>query len=534
MNATAPAIEVVTIYSDQQQPDLTRRKMLAWVCVSGLHASVLLIAGFMAWRLAAPHDLDVPPFPPSIPVTIVVPPVKPPVDKPPVPDDTLDTVVESDVVTPTVVTDATDDVTSTDDVAEANDARGKPDAVSEHELGDVGVFTTMGVGGPPAGMFSNRVGVGKKKARMRYLGPIGRHVDIGINSGLSWLKKHQSPTGQWSAATYFTNCQLGQKCEPGKDQAGDTDVAMTSYALMCFVGFGYDHKTPSLYRPVCKHAIEWLITKQADSGRFGARNYEHAIATQALAEIYAMTNDATLLKPLNKAITVITQNQAQAGQADKSAVSTNSATSANGLGWDYEKANLNRIDTSVSGWNVMALKSALGAGINVVTQLKGAEHWIDAAWKSANPAWKSLDQYKTSVFPYCWNGATNAVEKDTFSAVAATCLVFLGRQKGDVAFESLLKDAETRWLAHDEFKTNLYHTYYLAMAEFEADETHWLPFRDKVIPHLVSSQRQGNDCLTGSFDAAGQNWPGADTGRVLSTCYSLLTLEVAYRYTKRQ
>jgi hypothetical protein len=474
----------------------------------------------MAFLVVKEKEIDYPPgrINPQVEVAIV----KPPIEHPPIIVTQTDKVLETEntVDTPVVTSDAIDDTTSSEDLASETDGqKGKTEASTDVEAGDVGAFAMIGAGGPPAGMFGNRTEKGHKIARQKYLGPIGSHVDHTINTGLEWLKKHQNADGSWSAANYYKNCQEQPKCEPGKDQAGDTDSAMTGYALMCFLGSGYDHKAPSKYRKVCASAVSWLIAKQTNDGRFGKRNYEHAIATQAIAEAYAMTADINLSKPLNNGLKVITEQQAKNDKYEA-------------FGWDYERPNLARNDSSVMGWNIMTLKSALGAGINTISQLKGAEHCLDLAWKSANPKWKELDQYKTSIFPYCYNASTNVTEKDYFSAVSAACLVFMGRNKGDVMFETLLTDAEQRWLSNGQFKSNLYHTYYLGMAEFEAGDAKWISFRDKVIPWLITSQHQGNDCLTGSFDATGQSWPGADTGRVLSTCYSLLTLEVAYRYAK--
>ena len=516
---TTEPFDGITVYAKAERTDYSKQKFLAWICVGGIHVFALLIAAGLAFIAVKEKEIDYPPrISNPLPDHKIV---KPPVDHPPVIPQPTDQVVETEnlVETPVVVSEAVDDTTSSEDVASETDGqKGKTDAVTVSEMGDVGTFAMIGAGGPPAGMFGNRT-VGHKITCKIYYGPIGRPVDTTINAGLEWLKKHQSADGSWSAANYFKNCQEQPKCEPGKDQAGDTDSALTGYALMCFLGSGYDHKNPSKYRKVCTGAVSWLVAKQSHDGRFGKRNYEHAIATQAIVEAYAMTGDNNLNLPVQNGLKVITEQQAKNEKYEA-------------FGWDYEKPNVSRNDTSVMGWNIMALKSALGAGINTASQLKGAEHCMELAWKAANPHWKELDQYKTSTFPYCWNAITNVAEKDTFSAVSAACLVFMGRNKGDVQFETLLTDAEQRWLSHEQFTTNLYHTYYLGMAEFEAGDAKWTSFRDKVIPWLISSQRKGNDCSTGSFDATGQNWPGADTGRVLSTCYSLLTLEVAYRYAK--
>jgi hypothetical protein len=47
---------------------------------------------------------------------------------------------------------------------------------------------------------------------------------------------------------------------------------------------------------------------------------------------------------------------------------------------------------------------------------------------------------------------------------------------------------------------------------------------------LVNAQRKSADCFDGSWDWQGTKFPGSNTGRVISTAYCCLSLEVYYRY----
>jgi hypothetical protein len=109
----------------------------------------------------------------------------------------------------------------------------------------------------------------------------------------------------WDVDGYPINCTLaGPKCEPGSAYTGaDGDAAVTGYALLCYLGAGYDHRTPNKYRKVVKTGLDWVVANQKPDGSFGkSRNYENGIVAMALAEAYAMTNDAALRDPAQKAI----------------------------------------------------------------------------------------------------------------------------------------------------------------------------------------------------------------------------------------
>jgi hypothetical protein len=517
------ALDEITVYVDEEDQSLSERRknrFVGWVISGMTHALFILVFGFIVYAQVEDSNDELPPIKIAL---IDTPKQETPKERDLVP---RDTVIEIETKEPTienpVITkiDLPIDEHNTESETNANDvAKGREEAISDSEMGAQGVFTAIGTGGGSSGLLGSRTGLGKVRARGA-LGSQGRAVDGGIDAGLRWLKKHQSPNGSWDAVNYTKNCDENPKCEPGNSQAGDANVALTGYAVLCFLGAGYDHKTPNKFSKVVEKGLEYLVSVQNKEGLMGERNYEHAVATMALAEAYAMTNDPVLKVPAQNSVNVVLSRQSK-------------GKSNYGLAWDYVNPNDSRLDTSVTGWNVMALKSALAGGLQVRDGMVGAKEWLEKAYKAANPDWKKFDPYSSkAVFPYVWDSISDKVEKEHLSFVGAVCAVFLGHHQGDIMLETLCNDMESRWVDNGAYKNNNYASYYIVMAEFQSGGNRWKKCLDTIIPHLIQVQRKEEGCFDGSWDYTGQQWHGSDTGRVLSTCYSLLNLEVAYRYVK--
>ncbi len=179
----------------------------------------------------------------------------------------------------------------------------------------------------------------------RITGPPGKPgptkaTEDAVIRALNWLRDHQNKDGSW-----------------GLENKG----AMTGLALLCFLGHGElcDSKD---YGYNVNLGIEWLITNGtmsdgrlamsgADWGPGNGGVYEHGIATYALAEYYTLTRgsksqDDRVVELLRKAVSHIVAGQGPDG------------------GWMY-RFDKSPGDTSVTGWQIQALKAAQLTGLNL-------------------------------------------------------------------------------------------------------------------------------------------------------------------------
>ncbi len=316
-------------------------------------------------------------------------------------------------------------------------------------------------------------------------------TEAAVARALSWLARHQEADGRWDGQLYDRACGACDGASPY-----DVDIGLTGLSLLCFLGAGHTHVEDGPYRDHVRRALQWLKSQQDERGdlRQGETLYSHGIATIALAEALTMTGDATLQQPVRRAVEFLLAAQ-------------NRRTG----GWRYEPGDEG--DTSVLGWQIMALRSAMSAGVSVPPQaLAGAERWLSRVEDRGQPG---LVSYRPGQRP-----------SPAMTAEALFVRQLLGaRPEAPRVQNALALIARTPpvWSAGPD----TYYWYYATLALFHHQGPGWTRWNDLLQPELLGRQERGGR-VDGSWPAEGE-WARVG-GRVYQTAICTLMLEVYYRY----
>lgn len=313
-------------------------------------------------------------------------------------------------------------------------------------------------------------------------------TEAAVKAALVWLSKHQSESGAWNAREFGAECEC--------DGAGEADlpVATTGLALLCFLGAGHTHTNDGPYQDHVRRAINWLARRQLDDGdlRDGETMYSHGIATIALSEACAMTSDPRLRPVAERAVNFIVESR-------------NRRTG----GWRYEPGQAG--DTSVLGWQVLAIKSGQRAGVEIPeVAYRNIRVFLERVADTARPG------------RYAYRPRQRATASMTAEAVFVRQLI------GDP-----LDDLRPglAWIATDEpnwnDEPNTYYWYYATLALFNAQGEAWDRWNAALSRTLIDAQQRAGHAA-GSWDPEGE-WASAG-GRVYQTALCTLMLEVYYRY----
>ncbi len=342
-----------------------------------------------------------------------------------------------------------------------------------------------------------------------------------VELGLDFLAKCQFPDGHWSLNRL-----------PGGGQPGyvagqmHADTAATGLALLAFLGAGYTH-VDNKHREVVERGIDWLVANQqpdgslftpATDGDRPARSYGHAIASIALCEACGMTGDRSLRGPADRAIRwILAAQHPERG------------------GWRYTKPEDSpgwhkESDTSVSGWMLMALKSARMAGLEVPPEaMERVDYWLNSAQADRGARY----MYN----PYAANTADQRQGRIPNLAMTAEGLLmrlYLGWDRTRtpmVRGADVLRQNLPRVGGRDRPSRDAYYWYYATQVMFQMQGEHWESWNERLRPMLVDGQiPQGP--LAGSWDPEvplPDRWSHAG-GQLYVTTLNLLMLEVYYRY----
>jgi hypothetical protein len=343
--------------------------------------------------------------------------------------------------------------------------------------------------GPPPEVYANRA----PEIREEVLGETGGSAatERAVEMALDWLARHQSETGRWDGTGYDRGCS---QC-PGRQRV-TCDTALTGLSLLCFVAAGHTHVKDGPYREAVQRGLDWLVEHQEEDGGLlgGESMYSHGIASIALAEAYGMTRDPLLERPVRAAVDFI-----------------DAARNRRVGGWRYRPGQPG--DTSIMGWQVMALKSASVAGIEVPQEaFDAAAQWLDLVHQPERPG------------TYAYQ--PNAQVTPAMTAEGMFIAQLLGRARDEPRMQgsaSFILEHLPSWKPD----ANTYYWYYATLALFQHQGDAWERWNDELKDQLLPNQRKSGPA-SGSWDPVGE-WARTG-GRIYQTALCTLMLEVYYRY----
>jgi len=327
----------------------------------------------------------------------------------------------------------------------------------------------------------------------------GSHrTEAAVQAALAWLAANQSSDGRWDAVRHGAGREMNVGGRNRISAGVGADTGVTGLALLAFLGAGHTHRQGA-YPETVQKGIRFLLRSQAEDGNLGgqatlfAYMYCHAMSTFALSECYAMTGDPELEPAVRKAVQY-----------------TLRAQNLHDGGWRYRPGD--KGDTSVLGWQVMALKSAELAGMSLPRpNREGMGQFLE---RVSGGLHGGLASYRPGEAP-----------ARAMTAEALVCRAFLNFPRTDLsndeAADFLLQELPGRG------DPNYYYWYYGTLAANRLQGPVWTRWNAALTDTLLRSQQESGP-WAGSWDPS-DVW-GGHGGRVYSTALGALCLEVYYRF----
>ncbi len=354
------------------------------------------------------------------------------------------------------------------------------------------------------GLMSGRNAAARAGALRKYGAGVGGISEPAVMRALRWLRDHQMPNGAWDK-------------DGRTDSRAKANAGYTGLALLAFLAHGETPSSQEFGETVSK-GLRYLVENQDSSGMFqpagGHKVYGHAMATYAVSEAYTMTQNILLKEPMDSGVKVIIDGMQPNGGFDYNYAMTS------------KKMNGARSDTSVSAWQVQALKAAKIAGTGDQRILSATQKAVD------NMLSLSADtEYGTGI-AYS-NGKKRNAHK-TISMATSLVLHLTGRGKTRES-KDIYRFVEHWTQGENEpewgkqviggYGGEIYAQYYAVQALFHDNPggRQFKSFFRGMVQGMVKNQAPDGrwDDFTGN---------GKDKGPVMNTSLGALGLMVAYRY----
>ncbi|MFH1969463.1 MAG: prenyltransferase/squalene oxidase repeat-containing protein [Verrucomicrobiota bacterium] len=334
----------------------------------------------------------------------------------------------------------------------------------------------------------------KPEKRRQFIKELGgtAQTEEAVEQALAWLSRAQSDDGRWDIDAFKTLNECG-----GAGNMANEDVGLTGLVLLAYLGAGYTH-LDGAYQETVRKGLDWLLNGEKEDGdiRGAGQMYGQAMATTALCESYSLTGDERLLAPTQRAVKFILNSQTPES------------------GWRYMSRNDS--DTSVTGWQILALKSAQIAGFAVPDQtFKWMDLWLDKV-RQGNDG--GLYSYKPG-----------HVVTPVMTAEGAFCQLFMGEQASARAqAESVAFIMQNLPVWNPESRSvHIYYWYYATLTMYLSGAKEFEAWNSALTKALLQGHSTSGPAA-GSWDPVCML--GSRGGRVYSTAVGALCLEVYYRF----
>ncbi|MEE8451849.1 MAG: hypothetical protein V3R99_08040 [Thermoguttaceae bacterium] len=318
--------------------------------------------------------------------------------------------------------------------------------------------------------------------------------ELAVERGLRWLMAHQryggAHDGSWDFDHHKSICR-GQCADPGTE---GSSTGATAIVLLPFLGAGHTHLEGE-YRDTVRRGLYYL-TQRALATTNGVdlqegTMYAQGLATIALCEAYAMTGDPTLRDVAQGAIDFVLYAQDRKGG-----------------GWRYTPGEPG--DTTVSGWQLMGLKSGQMARLMIPSpNIEMVRHFLDSVQSDNGARYGYLDPQP----------------RQTTTAIGLLCRMYTGWPHDHPALGrgvGLLDE----WGPSDD---NIYFNYYATQVMHHYGGPKWERWNLAMREHLIATQASNGHEAGSWFFSGGYGDRG---GRLYNTAMAVMTLEVYYRHMR--
>jgi hypothetical protein len=310
--------------------------------------------------------------------------------------------------------------------------------------------------------------------------------EAAVARGLEWLARHQAADGSWRFD--LSGCRCNGACrQPG---TVTSTTAATGIALLPFLGAGQTHEEGA-HRETVTRGLYYLMSRMRATPRGGDLSegtmYGHGVAMLALAEALGMTGDRMLVPYVRDAVRL-----------------SETAQDLHGGGWRYLPGQPG--DTTVTAWQLAALKSAALAGVAVPSPtLDGICRFLDRVQVRNGEGY----------------GYLAPQDRPCTSAIGLLCRVYTAWPDAATIDRGLARLAKP-----GPDREAVYQNFYLSQALLLRNHPAWPRWNRRNRDQLVARQADlGHEAGSWSF-ADRDTAPG---GRLGHTALAILTLEVYYR-----